>query len=732
MSSLFSAFIPNHVKLVNACYPSSSALLASDSTCEPLAQELSQLVSYASSRARRLVKLSRVLEQRAGAEARKAGEGNARARVQLLVTLSIFKALANECRRDIDVFSTALLSTTKDSLACLPKDLKLQARVANLFAIWAAYTNGNLIGPDKRCTNYYIYILKIFQDRCTVTGKDLEPASGTQMIGLAAITAVISSNAFFLSREHLSKQVAIVISALLHTLHEADSIITEESKVVSADPSATVSRVPSHPLMNRRAASIHTDVDGEHGPERSDVVNASLRAFQALLRICNTAQVSIIFDSILQHIDQNNLWENAAVGKWYAEHVIEWTRYQYRYSVPTLLVDKLLGIQDSPSSAKHLAIVEMLTFIFTSPIPLINLSILDIISSLVTVLLRRISIGLNDPLLLPLVECVSSLGTHVYYADQIPDLTEHIVDRIAVVQTNGLAMQGQSCEGPAREVALRCLVSCLSGIPKAADTYAAQSSAKLMEDHFGIDNSISIGTRATQRNKVEPEAWQETLTLLCEPNYATRAMYARGLAAFIRKEIEQEPFVQCKEKDVVEVTEGSRRYNVEVVVNPELVASLGSSYLNTNSISRFLNALYAVAFSLAMASWNSESKAIKAQPSPKDKQDEKQPTMLNRLTGDQIPKPTLSDFSLLLQILTCTFQRVPCRAVLTGVPMILALAHSSRELEDATHHAGRLRAIREVLCHLWIVIGEVWDIPDIVKRAHTVSWQSPLWVAHKY
>jgi len=89
------------------------------------------------------------LEKRAGAEARKARGGNIRARAsvftfyyscsrvdygvsQLLVTASIFKAITNECKRDVGLFTRMLLSATRDALACLPNDLELQARVASL------------------------------------------------------------------------------------------------------------------------------------------------------------------------------------------------------------------------------------------------------------------------------------------------------------------------------------------------------------------------------------------------------------------------------------------------------------------------------------------------------------------------------------------------------------------------------------------------------------------------
>ena len=51
---------------------------------------------------------------------------------QLLVTMSIFKNITNECKRDVGLFTRMLLASTKEALTCLPKDLELQARVASL------------------------------------------------------------------------------------------------------------------------------------------------------------------------------------------------------------------------------------------------------------------------------------------------------------------------------------------------------------------------------------------------------------------------------------------------------------------------------------------------------------------------------------------------------------------------------------------------------------------------
>ena len=572
--------------------------------------------------------------------------------------------------------------------------------------------------------------------------------------------------------------------------------------------------------MDRRAASIHAHIDGEIGPELTDVVNASLRALRALLSRCNGAQVAIVFDTILGNIDKANLWGDTAVGRWYAEHVIDWCQYQYRYAVPSRIVERLWAIQASPSSSpKHFALVDMLTTILNSPTPLINLSTSDVISSLITILLRRVSIDPTDQLLSPLVECISSLGTHVYYADQIHDLAEEVVNRIVNVQVNGVLGRGRASNGHARETGLKCLLSCLSGLSEAADRHAAKYNAKLADDvavpieagdgDRPPSESTSTTARAARRNKVSPESWQETLALLCESDYGIRAMYARGLAAFIRGEVRKEPFVLQEEKQ--EGGAGTSTRNVKVVVDPGFKVSSRPSILAADSTSRFLNALHATAFTLVtspsitnMSSGVASSSAPKGSASPAPYSninvippsnsnlptpnappfaidfgfkppsarssatgDDAPPTpevsesavssiaagsdlspvnesgkrhsrqqngsrklsvVMSMLDGSHVPVNTmLSDFSLIRHIFVCAHQQVPTRAVLTGVPMLLALEKLARKLTEAgQHHVGCLRAIRELVCHVWSVIGEVWDVPAVIESANAVS--SP-WVS---
>jgi hypothetical protein len=139
-------FTPNHVQLISECYPSQPSI----PTPVPNPQELSRLLYYASNKPGKVSKLAAELDRRVKLETRKAQAGNIRARAYvplplnrsasfiwcfirtLCITLSIYKSLVNECRRDISQLSAALISSVNTALNALASDLELAAKAASV------------------------------------------------------------------------------------------------------------------------------------------------------------------------------------------------------------------------------------------------------------------------------------------------------------------------------------------------------------------------------------------------------------------------------------------------------------------------------------------------------------------------------------------------------------------------------------------------------------------------
>jgi len=193
--------------------------------------------------------------------------------------------------------------------------------------------------------------------------------------------------------------------------------------VKDAPASPYLAEFRTRPAIERRAASIHVHVDGDNGPSSSDVSNACLHALFSLLGHTNGAQLGYIMQSSFDNLDTMKGWQKHDHCCWFAQKTAEWAQYQYRYVVPTWLVERLLSQPDTTDVSPLLSsLTAMITSVFRSPTPLINLSSSDIMSNLLSLLLRRISLSPDDYALPALVDCISSLGRHVYYSDQIHDL----------------------------------------------------------------------------------------------------------------------------------------------------------------------------------------------------------------------------------------------------------------------------------------------------------------------
>jgi hypothetical protein len=187
--------------------------------------------------------------------------------------------------------------------------------------------------------------------------------------------------------------------------------------------SPSLAEFRQRPTYERRAASIHIHIDGDRGPSNDQVSDAVLRALFSLLSHANSPQLGFVMQSTCDHLDGFQNWDKVDHCCWLAQRIADWAQYQYRYVVPTWLVERLLENQyPAKVMPMHQALVAMITTVLNSPTRMINLSSSDILSNLTTVLIRRSTVDPDDSLIPLLARCIASLGTHVYYSDQIQDL----------------------------------------------------------------------------------------------------------------------------------------------------------------------------------------------------------------------------------------------------------------------------------------------------------------------
>ncbi|KAH8105952.1 hypothetical protein BXZ70DRAFT_886723 [Cristinia sonorae] len=763
-------FTPNHVQLIAACYPPNANLLTSGPDYRPNSQELSRLTYYASNRPGKINKLTSELERRVRVDCKKAQAGNLRARATLLITLAILKALATECRRDISLLSSSLLGSISVTLSSLTEDLEVVARAASVFSAWTTYTDGHLIGADRYVTEEHSSCLQVFSRMGRIDGSsiDHEVRNRTRLLGLSAVLGVVASDVLYYSSTQFLPQITTLIPALIIPLLNVDiSTLEHEFSGVKDQPTSPyLSGFRDRPAVERRAASIHLHVDGDKGPSSGDVANTALRALSLLLEHSNANQAGIIIRAVFDCLDDIGGWQKTEHCQWLAVKIADWTQYQYRYAIPSRLVEALVEGQDAPQcSPRHVALAAMIKTVFTSPTPLVNLSTSDIISSLITLTLRRILIDTEDPLLPTLVECISSLGTHVYYADQIQDLAGELVSRLSLIETSGLG-NGKTPSDNARAQAVRCLLAALQGLIHAADIHEPIREDNVEETRLRKTATVVSAPTApsdhhakpSRRTKVPPEVWHETLTLLCDAQYGVRVDYAAALVSYIKNEIPT--FGEYVDVD------GVRRTR-PLAEGPTRQASTMTGILYGDSTTRLLNALHADIYLLATSSvlginanppcsgsssvpetnghtptdpaegsaqTADDSVNLDSPPASRDNsrrstavppRTRKTSVMLRlmqnaprRLSASANASASLSDYGNILAILTAVHENLPVRAILTGVPMLLALDGACQP-DAATDPivVQRIRVLKELLARVWLVVGRVWSCPEVTDAA---------------
>ncbi|KAI0650320.1 hypothetical protein C8Q79DRAFT_902424 [Trametes meyenii] len=754
-------FTPNHIQLVSACYPPNAALLTAGPEYAPNSQELSRLTYYAANRPEKINKLGSELEKRVKTDARKAAAGNTRARASLLITLAIFKALATECRRDMALLSPSLLSSTNVTLSSLSADLEVAARAATVFTTWTTYTDGLIIGVDLKVTDDYMSCLRHFARLGHIDHEDRETRNRTRLIGLAALVGAVNSEALYKPSAQFQPQVSIIMRALLTPLLEVDiPVLDHELSEIKEQPNSPIlDEFRSRPTLERRAASIHIHIDGDQGPASGDVANTAIRATSSLLGHARGAQASLVLQAALDALDERGGWAQLEHCQWLAERAAEWTQYQYRYGIPTRLVECLARDQDAPEpSQRHATLAAMITAVFTSPTPLVNLSTSDIVASLISISIRRITVSTDDPLLPALVECISALGTHVYYADQIQDLSEDLIRRLVIVELSGIPGVAKADRQKARTQAVRCLLAGLMGIIHAADLHDAgketEDDAKTLgtspqlpttNERLSHDGQSQGHTRPSRRTKVAPEIWQDTLSLLCDSDYVVRADYAMALVAYIENEIPK--FADKADAD------GVKRPR-PLAEGPTQQSKTLNTMLFGDSTTRFLNALHACVYALStsprLGLRSSSSPPSPERTSPANGDDasartgdagesatterrsmnlpsrSRRTSIVLRMLKDAPAQMSassrvaadFSDFGNVLAVLTAVHEQLPVRSLLTGIPMLVALDGATRlgESYDAST-ATTVRAIKELIAKTWLVIGKVWDCLAVIEVA---------------
>ena len=266
-------------------------------------------------------------------------------------------------------------------------------------------------------------------------------------------------------------------------------------------------------------------------------------------------------------------------------------------------------------------------------------------------------------------------------------------------------------------------------------------------------------TRPSKRKRVSPEVWHDTLSLICDADYAVRVDYAEALVFYLRNEISKRG--DSTDADGVKRLRPLAEGPIQQATNMKLL-------IHGDSATRALNAVHGYIYVLATASslgFNAGSQAsssysatdgpsvsvLSATPlmehrtsnggtenhdSPHSQRQTRRSVSMQPRKASVIQRAidavssrvststaaTTSDYVHILIMLTAVHEQLPVRGLLTGVPMLLALDGATRiydSIDAAT--LQRLWTIKEVIAKVWLAVGKVWDCTDLIDIAEKVD-----------
>lgn len=382
---------------LNDCYPPPKQLLAG-TEYRPLSDQLAKFLYYARNHPSQLARLGNELERRIIKDARGSTGGYPKSRANLLVSLSILKALVAECRRDLGLFTRSAIRAITHALDVKVyqkdhPDIEIIARASSCFASLATFTESAPFA-DSIVNSEYIAVLH-----------KLATLAKTEQVALVGLGGAAGSDALTWSDKEAFRQLDIICPAIVNSLQRDVDSLRAAGRDLEGNTSFfhTIDRPTT-----RRAPSVRNRED-----------DVALRAFKALLEQCRVNQMPYAVDTVLGCLQWNQ-------GEWcclVAELLVKYAPLEYRHVVANRLV-AALDKGDTKPTAKQSTLIAMLTTVLSES--LVGISISNMLDTLIDLVDRRIKVHERDALLPPLVQCIAALANHIYYPDQIGDMLDEI------------------------------------------------------------------------------------------------------------------------------------------------------------------------------------------------------------------------------------------------------------------------------------------------------------------
>jgi hypothetical protein len=299
-----------------------------------------------------------------------------------------------------------------------------------------------------------------------------------------------------------------------------------------------------------------------------------------------------------------------------------------------------------------------------------------------------------------------------------------------MVEVQGISRGSNPVSTETRTSSIRHLLGALSGLVKMANEHEYQGSKPVdllrtgRVSHIPVYNGAELAAR---RTRVSPEIWQDTLSLLCDPDERIRNDYAASLVYYIEKEMpKQGDYTEVDGvRQIGRLNEGLQAANITVFFNG---GDLGSQLLSSVHAYIYIlvtNPTLALDGHQVSNSPTEESAPVTSSSgstSPRRSQSisrglkAKKASLIKRMTlrstqEVHIPFGRREDYATVSSILVTVQENLPIRGLLAAVPMLLQL---DADVKNRSVDPEAAIGIKNVVLDAWTAIGKRWGSREIL------------------
>lgn len=505
------------------------------------------------------------------------------------VTLQVLSALIEKVPRDLPIYARSVLSVIETVLRS--NEISIVEDSVPTFETFCRYQDMAALTAEKDFAIRYRGVVQSYAELAdpnpSVQAKSPQIAIRWRNAGLRAIRSVVGSED--LSDEEVVLPV-IVMPVVLKNLYagEEDMLVSLQLQLQDSEKKDTEQRVSQDMVASAPAPTTSDTPEGDAAVASQSTADAdkkaemetrllALRCLERMIVSGSTrGQIRTATTLILQFIisksqpgdaGRDEALRSNSQGYWATsliELVAKWCPVQTRFVILVTAMEILLQT-DSKNLQRMLTMACMVDWLLKSTVNMIGLSVIDVLLGLLQTISRvlrpesrRPTTGargtangdgernppgtadeaLRNQLLTYLEQCVGSLATHVYYADQVADIIRAILVRIRSSENQDSPMSDQLSN-------LRRTVTNNTATPTQVDTGFYSVAGKVISLR-AVKNVLLVANLrkfvvagVESRRSVGIHVWEGTHWLLCDASQDVRHAYADALLSWMDLETDK-------------------------------------------------------------------------------------------------------------------------------------------------------------------------------------------------